>query len=736
MAVVVCLVTGAQPVRADRQRSPDAAARPRIGIAFGGGSARGFAHVGVIRWFEEHRIPIDLVAGTSMGGLIGGAFATGMTSAELEQMLANTDWNEMFGGSSYRFKNIRRKQDERAYPSRLEFGLKSGFTLPAALNNGQHVDYLLSRITASYYAIETFDDLPTPFRCVAVDLRTAGAVVLDRGSLAQALRATMSLPGVFPPVDVDGRVLVDGGAMNNVPADVVRAMGADVVIAVNVGSMSETRAVSHSFFGLIGNTFDSMMLANTKRGMAGADVVINPPLQGFGGLDWRKASALAADGYQAAEAMKSSLLKFAVDEAAWQRYLATRAAKRRTTLPTPASLEVLGATPLDERRIRVLLNQRIGQPLDLPSLERDLEQLGGLDRYLTVGWELHEGAGQERLVVRTRPKPYGPPFLMFSTNLQNTTSDDFSFQLAARYLTMDVLGAGSELRVDGAVGSTASIAAELYRPLGASPLFVAASAGAGQRRLNFTEDNTIVAQYDQARTFVLLDAGVNIGRDSEVRLGGQTGRLDADLRVGDPTLPSLSGAESLLRLRWIYDGQNNPVVPSSGTRLIGAVRHTFQAPDPPATIVTTASSDDLTQAEIEGSKFWSVRTRRDRIFVGGGAGTSFDGHPLPTDRFDVGLPFRLSAFDVGEERGDHYMAVTAGYLRGIGRLPDFLGGPVFLGGWVENGSAFDAFDDAELSTHVGFGTILDTLLGPALIGASFGFDGHRRYYIGVGRVFP
>src|SRR4029453_12416722 len=255
--------------------------RPRVGVAFGGGSARGLAHVGVLRWFEEHHIPIDRVAGTSMGGLIGGAYASGMWAEEIAHLLAGTDWDTMFGSSSFRYKNIRRKQDARAYPSHIEFGLKRGLVPPVALNNGQQVDFLLARIGGAYMQLQSFDDLPTPFRCVSVDLITARTVVLERGSLPDAMRATMSLPGIFPPMELDGYVLVDGGAMNNVPADVVREMGSDVVIAINVGYMGEKRTVNYSLIGLMGQTVDVLMQANTRRAMQAADIIINPRLEKF-----------------------------------------------------------------------------------------------------------------------------------------------------------------------------------------------------------------------------------------------------------------------------------------------------------------------------------------------------------------------------------------------------------------------------------------------------------------------
>ena len=281
--------------------------RSTVGVAFGGGSARGIAHVGIIRWLEEHRVPIDMAAGTSMGGLVGGAFATGMDARELEDFIDSLDWDQLFGASSFAHKNIRRKADARAYPSRLEFGLKGGIVPPAALNDGEYVELLLGRVAAPYFGVEDFDDLPTPFRTVAVDLLSAQLVVLRQGSLADAMRATMSLPLIFPPVELNGQVLIDGGTMNNVPADIVKAMGADRVVAVNVGDLSDREGVTYTMFGIAGDTLDAMMRASTRRALAAADVVINVPLHEYGSLDWRRAGALIEEGYRAAESMRDQL---------------------------------------------------------------------------------------------------------------------------------------------------------------------------------------------------------------------------------------------------------------------------------------------------------------------------------------------------------------------------------------------------------------------------------------------
>ncbi len=715
------------------ERQP-AQRRSRVGVAFGGGSARGLAHVGVIRWFEEHRIPIDRIAGTSMGGLIGGAFASGMSADEIAQLLHTTNWNEMFGSSAFRYKNIRRKLDARAYPSRIEFGLKRGLVPPIALNNGQQVDFLLARIAGAYTQLRSFDDLPTPFRCLSVDLITAQSVVLDHGSLADAMRATMSLPGIFPPVEIDGRVLVDGGAMNNVPANVVRAMGGEVVIAINVGYMGDKRTVDYTILGLMGGTVDVMMQAATRAAMQTADIIINPKLEGFGSLDWRRNEALAADGYRAAEAMKDTLLPLAIDEQAWAAYQAERQARRRKQLAIPQFVSIVGAVASDQRRMEEVLRSHVGQPIDVATLENELEAFAGLDRYETVGWQLVDEGGRQGLQIRARPKRYAPPFLMLGVTLQNTTTDEFAFQLSGRYLSFDVAGSGSELRVDAAVGAQPRVAAELYRPLGKSPLFVSGSAFATRQTLSLIQDNAIIAKYNETRTGAGVAGGINLGREDEVRVGFTAGSLSAAIGAGDPSLPEVEGGETRALLRWLHDGQDSPVVPSGGVLAQGTLSHIFESPELAEAVDSDLSNDGLTQAEFNAAVFWSLRDR-DRIFLVGGAGTSFDANPLPTEQFSLGRPLRLGAYNIGEFRGNHYALVTAGYLRGIGRLPDFLGGPIFIGGWVENGSAFNRLEDAEVKTNASVGALVDTLIGPMLVGGSFGFDGNWRYYVGIGRIF-
>ena len=705
-------------------------ARPTVGVAFGGGSARGIAHIGVIQWFEEHHVPIDVAAGTSMGGLVGGAFATGMSAAELRTLIVDTDWDVMFGSSSFAFKNIRRKEDARSYPSRLEFGVKRGLMPPTALNDGQQVDFLLARIAASYYALQQFDDLPTPFRAVAVDLRAGEKVVMDRGSLATALRATMSLPGIFPPVERDGRVLVDGGALDNVPADVVRDMKPSVVIAVDVGIPPED-AVDYSMFGLMGRTVDAMMRSATRTALQSADLTLAVDVKGFGSLDWRRADELIARGYQAAEGRRAELLKYRVDDAAWQAWTAARRSRRRSDIPVPKLLKLEGVQAGDAEVVTRLLAAHLNAPLDLALLERDLTRLSGLDRYQAINWQIADTPEGTGLLVRAQDKAYAPPFLMVSLNIENTTSETFRVQFAGRYLAYDAVGSGSELRVDAGIGADPNISASLYKSIGGSALFARGTGRLSRQTFNFVQDDAVIAQYREEQAWMEGQIGVNLSRESEVAGGFRFGHVDDQVRAGDPGLPELAGREGTFRLRYTLDQQDSPIVPSRGLRIAAGISQTFDSPEAAG---VERSNRDLTQMELGMSSFHSIGGRN-RVFAVFAGGTSFDDTPLPTRQFTVGYPFILDAFGVGEERGDHYAALTLGVMRRVGRLPDFLGGPVFAGAWLENGSVFDTHEKADVNTQLGLGIIGDTLVGPVLVGTSFGFDGGWRITFGVGRVF-
>jgi NTE family protein len=405
-------------------------------------------------------------------------------------------------------------------------------------------------------------------------------------------------------------------------------------------------------------------------------------------------------------------------------------------VPSPAFVNLQGVKSGDQRRLTEILAKHVGRPLDVPSLELDLEELSGLERYETIRWQMTTSdTGSTGLTIRATEKPYAPPFLMLGVSLENTTSDQFQVSLAGRYLRFDVLGSGSELRLDATVGTDPSVAAALYHPVWRST-FVSPYIGVSNRTYNLIRNDSVVARYGQTFSAGGLDLGVNLGRDSDFRVGATLGHLDANVIVGDPGLPAAAGKASRAHAVWRMNTQDRVVVPTRGLSAQTTFEYTVDGPDITSTgqADATRSSVDLPQFSGEANSFKTIGPKS-TVFWLAGAGTSFSKHPLPFDQFVLGTPLHLSAYSVGEVRGDHYWLGTAGYLREIGRMPDFLGGAAHVGVWFENGDAFDDWDKLSWRTHVTTGLIVDTLIGPMLLGGSGGFDGRWRTYVGIGRLF-
>jgi NTE family protein len=715
--------------------------RPRIGLALGGGAARGLAHIGVLQWLVEHRVPVDFIAGTSMGGLVGGAYAAGMTPADMRALMRATDWDAvLLPDSPFTDKPFRRKQDRRAFPARLELGLRHGVSLPRAISPGQGVSFLLDRMTIAYWDVERFDELPTPFRCLALDLRTAREVVLSDGSLSLAMRATMAIPGVFAPVAVGDRLLVDGGAVNNVPGDVVRDMGADIVIAVDVSAGRQRDAgdalENADFLGILNRTLDAMMAVAARKGLDASSVVLLPDLHGFDATSWRSSDALADRGYRAAEMLADRLLPYALSREGYQAYEADRRARCRTTLPVLRDVEVTGVPRAEQAGIRAVLGDNVGQPAEPARIERGLRKVAGIDRYESIDYRIAAGPDGPGLLVIVRPKPHGPPFLALGLSVNNVDASHADAWLSARLTAYDVLGAGSEIRNDVVVGTRQSYAGELFEPFGGSRLFVAPRGGFSRVDRPWFSADQEQGESRVRRAGAGLDLGLLIGRSAEVRAGYDTAYVWGDPLIGTPAVGSFEGAENSASVRAAFDGQDAPVVPSRGLAARGQLRRyfatprvtgTFAAPDAPA---SPANPSNYWQAELGTSLFVPVG-RGDRIFVQASGGTSFDAQPL-LNEFALGGPFRLGAFSPEQLHGPDYALGVAGYLKRTGRL---LGGDLFLGAWVEAGSAFETLDRARWQQVLSGGAILDSLVGPVFVGGSVSADGHSRLYVAIGPLW-
>jgi NTE family protein len=734
-ALLVLMLGVTTPAHVFAQADPPAAARPRIGLALGGGSARGFAHIGVLRWFEEHRVPIDAIAGTSMGALVGGAYATGMTPAEIAHLVSTISWeNVLAAGAPFQDKAFRRKQDARAFPSRLEFGLRGGLSLPAGLSASQQIELLLGRIAMPYYATTSFDQLPTPFRCVATDLKKAEVVVFDRGWLAQALRATMALPGIFAPVIVDGRTLVDGGVLNNVPADVVSAMGADIVIAVDVSGDLAYERRADSILGILIESLDVMMRAGSRRALESANIVLVPDLKGFWAIDFDRAEQFARLGYAAAEARRAELERYALSPPEYEAYRAARVGLRKTRLPAPAFIEVEGVLPDEAASIRTRLGRLTLDPLDTEALDRQMVALMGTERYVSVNYRLIVDRERIGIAVTARPKTYGPPFLLAAIDVQNSHSTGVAATARGRIWMAGVTGQGSEARLDLAAGTIMRTAGEWYQPLGTAGLFISTSAGVERRQFNVFDSQRYSAEYRQTVANAGVDAGLMIGNRMEWRAGYAVEHEDGETLIGAALLPTADGAQRYFEAHVTYDGQTGPTIPESGMFLQGRLRRFTRVASATdaglASISPRIEPDNLLSGEAEGSVFFPV-SREGRVLVGGAGGSSFGSTAL-VNAFSLGGPFALGALNVGELRGSNYLLATAGYFHKVYQFAQGAAGTVYVGSWIESGAVFEKFRRAGVQTDLSGGLVVETPLGPISAAVSMGVGGRYRFYAGLG----
>ncbi|HEU0124355.1 MAG TPA: patatin-like phospholipase family protein [Bryobacteraceae bacterium] len=706
----------------------------RLGIAFAGGGAKGLAHIGVLQWLHEHRIPIHAVAGASMGGLVGGLYSSGRTSEEIRQFVDNIDWDQMLGPSpGYADLTIRRKEDQRAFPATLELGLRNGQPqLPAGINPGHQVELLLARIGLPYAGIPSFDDLPTPFRCVAADLRSGKKVVLRNGQLAIALRATMSLPAIFSPVAQDDMLLVDGGIVDNLPVEVVRGMNVDSVVAVDLGLASVPADRVFSLIEVANRSIDIMIRNRTLESLQSADIVLTPDVASLSTLDFKDQQSIIQKGYMAAESAHRELIPFAVSESEWEAYMAARRAKSRLPKFTPQFLELSGALPGYQRRFTRALENLAGKSMDGNQLETRLTHLTGLGPYAAAGYIQAVQSGKEGLAVRLRKKSYGPPFLRPLVILDSGQAGASSFTIAARMTAFDFLTRNSELRADISFGRLNSVATEFYQFLGSSGLFAAPRLFASQDQQLIVNEGARLAEYRVRRTGAGFDIGYNFGRFSELRAGIEVARLRADVQIGLPILPRAAGTEQLFTGRWRLNTLNSGAIPTRG--LFTEVEGNWNFKTPSVYFLGQNATDPGKYGQGFGQLVYA-RTFQPKwsgmLRLSGGS--TFQGTVQPFSEFRLGGPMRLSALEVGESRGANFGYGSVLGLRLLRDSSSLALGRIYGMVGYETG---DAFDSRLQLFHAGTGGLMaETAMGVLTVGFSYGERGRHSLFFSIGRTF-
>ncbi len=711
--------------------------RPRVGLVLSGGGARGAAHVGVLKVLDELRIPVDAIAGTSMGAVVGGLYASGMPVADIEKLLRSVNWEDAFKDRPPREElGFRRKQDDREFLVRYALGVtEQGFVLPRGLVQGQKLEQVLRKASLPVAAIQHFDRLPIPFRAVATDLETGEPVVIDSGDLVTAMRASMSAPGVFAPVERDGKLLVDGGLTENLPVSIARAMNVDVLIVVDVSFPLYAADELTSPLEVTNQAFAILIRGRTReqRALLGPnDIVIEPPLGRFASIEFARVPQALRAGEIGAREKTAALDKLSLSPDDYVRYLATRN-------PRDASLPVIQFVRADPRSmeydplVKATMSNLIGKPMDADRVRNQLSSLYALDRFESIDYNLIEEDGRAGLELDLRRKSWGPNYVRFGLNLEDNFEGTSRYNAAVRLIATELNPLGAEWLTDLQIGDNPRIFTEFYQPLSlASRYFVAPSIDFEERSVFQlgSEGRDLLAEY-RVRS---LQGGVDVGREisnwGEIRFGIRRGTGRSRVLIGDPTLPVDTFDRGGYFARFSYDRLDSIFFPRHGQQFEFEWRGERESIGSDENLNAFASS-------------WLVARSFDRhtLILWLSGGTVADSALVrPENFYSLGGFLNLSGLAPGALAGPHFGIGRLIYQRRVGRGGEgVLNFPAYAGLSFEAGNAWldssqASFGDLRKDFSVFFG--VDSPLGPVYLATGYDAEEHQKaFYLFLGRTF-
>jgi NTE family protein len=737
-----------------RQPSPLAALpaivpanRRSIGLALEGGGALGLAHIGVIQWFEDHRIPIDRIAGTSMGALVGAAYATGQSPAEMRTLATSSDFTNIFTlQTPYVDASFRRREDRRQTPSALTVGLAHGAKLRNAVLTDRGVNQFLATNLLAYTRSQLdYNQLPIPFRCVATDLNTFAPVTFSSGSLAQAVRASISIPGIFSPVqDVTGHFLADGGIVDNLPTDVLRDdLHADIVIAIRLDDFEPGTPDVSSILGVLNRAFAVSMVRNANQNAKLADILLNIHVSIYSPADYTKGGQLIHQGYVAAEANSKLLLPFALNQKDWDAYIADR---NRRRLPQPGILrevKVDGGVPGAQRQALADLKPLEGKPISAANTLNDLDPVQSDGVYSATFQTISappsptSGAAPSEnkatttadnpdggILVHLSKDPAGPPFLIISPELAAETSNVTRTELSFRLVDQNLGGFGSELRANGDIGYMTVLNAEYYRLLTPGGFFVEPRAGLVREPVYIWANQKRIAE----RLEQNLDAGLQVGRTIsnwlQISAGWRAENTHWSLTTGNGGGPNLSGTAQEGLLHVLIDRETSGSISPSGFRLsaaAGAFYHAQASANAPLVMLSAARNWQWKSANI--------------FALSGDINSYLRANVAQPYRFTLGGPRLLSASSMDEYRGTDTWLARATYLHRLAALPTGLGQGLYALFGYEVGEIWSPEAHVILRQDGTLGLLAATPIGSISVGGAAGDAAHRKFFITMGRLF-
>ncbi|HSU19391.1 MAG TPA: patatin-like phospholipase family protein [Acidobacteriaceae bacterium] len=705
--------------------------RPVIGLAMGGGAALALSEIGTLQWLEDHRIPVDVIAGTSMGSILAALYSTGTSPEQMEAMLNPQEVSRLFRiQAEYGSRSFRRREDEREIPNGIGIGLKHGVSLRNSLLTDTGLNELLDRVFMRYNDQTDFNTLPIPFRCDATDLNSAKSVTFARGSLQDAVRASASLPGVFRPFEMNGHEYVDGAILENLPTPQVKAMKADVIIGVTLPLSPVGKGDLDSILGVLQRAFAVGIEYNEARDRKLANVVIMPNVEGFTGSDYSKVGQLAARGYAAAEDQRDVLMKYALSQEDWDAYLAKRRSKERPDVGPVLQVKVKAPNHDAEEAVRRRFDPLIGKPVDTDQIENllaDVRSDGRYDADYTVGYSSNDST-RPIILVSVADKKTGPPFLDLGFNIAAQTGGVTRATLQGIILDQDAGGYGSELRAKFDVGFQTLLEGEYFRKAKGSGFFVAPRANLLREPFYIyaPNSNTRLSERQSQFAGVAADVGWGDGRTQEVRAGWEFQNVEWNTSTGNDGLPDYSGNAQKGRIRYVLDTQDRALVPRYGMRLNTSLGYIFDTPGSPSAPQLFAQFNFAHALD---------KPRKNLLLANVEGGTMFNRDVAQPFRYTLGGPLRLSAEAIDQLRGTDYFLITPGYLRRVATLPTPLGQSIYVGGALELGQMRSPDGPTITREDLYFGIVAETPLGVITVAPAIGSNGQHKLVFTVGRFF-
>jgi NTE family protein len=705
--------------------------RPRIGLVLGGGGAKGAAHIGVLRVLEELRIPIDCVAGTSMGALVGGTFAAGRSASEIETEVLAIDWSRTVGGQGRRDRTrISTKLQELAYSNPLEVGVSGDqLATPGGFIETQAIEEEIRGLIADARFAEDFDRLPIPFRAVATDMVAGELVVLDRGDLAAAMRASMAIPGAFSPVTDGDRVLADGGLMRNLPVDVARGLCADVVIAVWLTTPQPSPAEVSSALALVGRSLDVVIRANEREQietLGSGDVGIGVAMGDITTADFQRTPEAIELGRMAAEAQRAELSRYSVSEQdydAWRRSLG----RSEPQIETLSEVRISGLDRVDERFLRTQLESSApGATVSAVDIEADADRLYALGDFEQVDYRVTGADGARVLEFLPREKSWGPNFIRLNLGASTDGAADILGILRIDHTRTWLNDRGGQWHSALQIGGQSILTTDLYQPLDIRQRFFVQPIGYLERkREDLYLDGERVARYFIDQLYTEIDFGVNVGTRAQLRAGLRRGWFEARRDTGLPGLPELDPqADTSFQFRATYDTRDSVGVPTQGTFMSTRYAH----------------GDDRFGGErdydlIEGVVSQSFPFRGNSLSVIAGGGRALSGDVPATEDIQLGGIRTFPGLRPGELRGNSYWYAGTTYLWRLFDLQPLFGQTLYAGLRLQAGEMHDRTDGIDDGTLYGIsGSIRGrTPVGPFELSLGFVDNGSTLLQFTIGR---